>query len=343
MSVPSGNIFYLWKLKSCLPVVHILDALERAQADAVCIKVANGRYTYNQIDEVGDWTGEDDFLLEVIAILKAAGYQVGGWDFIFTKEVVSMVWQIDVAVERFHTLGLDFFLIDAEEVGTVQAYWKSSPYRSQSAIEFMNGLQSGQVAPVALSSYRFPDYHRELPWAAFLDHPASTFVAPQMYWVGASNPAYQLHMCLEQYAQRTELPMVPMGAAFKEGGWTVQPSQIAEFTKAVEDHELPAWGFWVLDQAMYQPDWLQAMRTDYDGGDIEPPPPPEKPERVRIVGLESDETLRMRDGIWGLVNAKTWNGAEFDVMDIGLDGLDRDWYQVGPSIWVAGWYTEVVA
>ena len=79
---------------------------------------------------------------------------------------------------------------------------------------------------------------------------------------------------------------------------------------------------------------------------VEPPPPPEEPpvnpEKIRIAHLLPDETLRMRDGVWGSVVAKTWNDAQFNVSGAQLDSQQRLWYQLGGSVWVASWYAEPV-
>jgi hypothetical protein len=73
-----------------------------------------------------------------------------------------------------------------------------------------------------------------------------------------------------------------------------------------------------------------------------PPPPPPDPDRVKIVGLLDGEQLNMRDAPWGLINAKTFNGAQFDVMSTVKDVNDRKWYQVGKNIYIASWYTQEV-
>ena len=79
---------------------------------------------------------------------------------------------------------------------------------------------------------------------------------------------------------------------------------------------------------------------------VEPPPPPEdppaNPEKIRIAHLLPDETLRMRDTVWGSVVAKTWNDAQFNVSGAQLDSQQRLWYQLGGSVWVASWYAEPV-
>lgn len=255
-----------------------------------------------------------------------------------------MLAQANLAAERCETLDLDFFFIDAEENQYVQSYWKTSPFRFVSALEYMNFGDSLGIKAPALSSYRFPEYHRTFPWNEFMDHKSMDYTAPQVYWMGSHNPAYQLKETIEQYAAIREMDMVPIGAAFKEGGWTTTPEDIAEFTQAVQDEGLTGWGFWVLDQAMWRDDWLAAMDHDYIPPEPPPDPDPEPvdPVIIEITGLAGDETLRLRNAIWGEVVAKTWNGCQFPVMSKALDSLNREWYQLGVGIWVAGWYTKPV-
>jgi len=76
---------------------------------------------------------------------------------------------------------------------------------------------------------------------------------------------------------------------------------------------------------------------------IEPPPPPTDPLRIEIVGLDDNETLRIREGVWGTTRAKTWNGAEFAVVGTSIEDAEgRQWYRIGPEICVASWYTKVL-
>jgi len=344
--IPSGLGFYIWKLGKVIPLEKLVATLKAVNARWVCIKLVNGSYRYNQIDETGTMVGNDDFLIEVIATLRQEipGILIGGWAWILTREIVLMISQASLAGGRCATLGLDFWFIDAEENADdeIKAYWKTSPWRSLSAREYLDfGPSMGMQTP-ALSSYRFPESHPEFPWGPFLQHEAMKFTAPQVYWIGAHNPAFQLAKTIEQYAGIRELPMVPIGAAFHEGGWTTTPADIAEFTQAVQDEGLTGWGWWVLDQAINREDWLEAMATDYT-----PPPTPEPepetiPDLVEIVGLTGNDQLNIRSRIWGDVVAKTWNGAQFPVEDHGHDGLGRTWFQLGSGIWVASWYTQPV-
>jgi len=62
--------------------------------------------------------------------------------------------------------------------------------------------------------------------------------------------------------------------------------------------------------------------------------------RIRITGLQYGKTLRLRSGPGTdtATEGKTWNDAEFDVIDEAQDSQGRTWYNVGA--WVASWYTK---
>ena len=79
----------------------------------------------------------------------------------------------------------------------------------------MDALRSSlPELPMALSSYRFPGYHPQLPWREFLEH--YDYNMPQVYWMKAHNPADQLERSVNELtAKKPSLPVIPTGAAFR--------------------------------------------------------------------------------------------------------------------------------
>jgi hypothetical protein len=337
--IPNGMGYFIWKLKTCRPIAQIVQILNDTGADWITLKLLNGPWKYNQVNQYGDWVGNDDYLIDFISSIRAyvPGIKIGGWGWIYTREVVSMARQSAAAAERCQTLGMDFWLIDAEENQTYDSFWKSSTYRYISADEYVEGLEAANVPSPGLCSYRYPDYHRLFPWDNFLQHDYIGYSAPQVYWIGSHNPAYQLNKCIDQYNKRVIKPIVPIGAAFKEGGWTTTPGDLMEFNQEVKSLGLDGWGYWVLDQAKDYPEWLESITDDTTPIPPTPDPPP-TPLRIEIVGLANGETLRLRNNVWGDVVGQTWNGCQFKVMGQAEDSLNRVWYQLGAEIWVAGWY-----
>jgi len=351
-NVITGTGFYIWKLADCLPVSRLIAALRRANATWVSIKVADGTYKYNQIREDGKWCGNDAFLLQVIAELREAGISVGGWHFIYPLPTMNPGAQAGVAGERYQKLHLDHLLIDAEQVTSEGALWKTSPDRVRSANTYMNQLRGAGVTlrqPVGLSSYRFPTLHREFPFNQFVNHESSNLIAPQMYWVGNHNPAAQLDRCIAEYDEVDSgiRPLIPIGAAYGAGSWEPTVADFVEFMAAVNDYSLPGCGFWSMDWILNHDrmDWLDAIGGGYV--EPEPPAPPvdppvEIPAQVEVTGLDEGENLKMRREIFGDVIGFTWDGARFDVQGQGVDDMGRPWYQVGKSIWIASWYTRPI-
>ena len=106
-------------------------------------------------------------------------------------------------------------------------------------------------------------------------------------------------------------------------------------------------GYVDRNEAYGDTEWFENRYGVILDPDVEPPPPPPPPPdttpaAVMIKGLLSSETLRLRKNIFGEIVAMTWNDAEFGVMSQAKDGSGRYWYQIGPSIWVAGWYCRVI-
>lgn len=345
-----GTGFYIWKLKSVLPIDRLIESLKRANANWVWIKVADGVSKYNLVPD-------DSGLIDVIEALKSAGIHVGGWHFIYPNPVMSPGAQAGVAGERYQKLGLESWSIDAEQVSSVRAYWKFladgslNPYRKTSAKIYMQQIRGAGVPqkhPVAVSTYRYPDYHLEFPFSQFVNSENNDIIAQQMYWIGSHNPREQLLRSVEQYNKTVRaglppLPFVPIGAAFGVGSWVPADKELVEFIDAAKEIGAKAWGFWSLDWTLAnKPEWLDVI-----GGNSSPPPPPPPPPpgnvtKVEIVGLDPDETLRMRNSIFGTVVGMTWNGAQFEVEGEDKDSQGRVWYQVGKSIWIASWYTKVI-
>jgi hypothetical protein len=82
--------------------------------------------------------------------------------------------------------------------------------------------------PIALSSYRFPDRHRQLPWSAFLE--ACDYSMPQVYYEDAHNPTQQLEMSVSQYmALRPARPVIPTAPAYGRGSWRPTAQELVLF------------------------------------------------------------------------------------------------------------------
>ena len=313
----TGKGFLIWKLADLLPVKRIIDALNRADCSWVCIKVANGILEYNN---KGDIDGDKE-LKAIIQELKDAGFQVGGWTFIFTQNIAKLGLQAAKLGERVQKLGLEFVMVDAEEVASVGAYWKSGSTRYTDAKTFTDVMRPAGVPltmPAYLCTYRYPYLHHEFPFSKFLKSDSINGVAQQLYWIGSHNPRDQLIKSIAQYDDWINQydDMVPIGAAFGEHGWVVTPEEITEFVDAVYEFGMKGCGFWVLDQAINHPEWLDAIAEGGEDSDPDPDPDPDPPGEVPMEewAVYIDEWARTEgyDGPAPIVNNYYWVQVDTD-------------------------------
>ncbi len=313
----TGKGFYIWIISRCEggnPQAIAAKAKE-AGLSHVLIKVADGPYPYNVVNKV-------DLVPALAAELKAAGIQVWGWQYIYgstpTNEAVT-------AIHRVQTLGLDGFVVNAE------AEFKKAG-RAETAKAYMKILRAGiPDKPVALSSYRYPSYHPEFPFRAFLDR--CDLAMPQVYWMQSTNPAGQLARTLSEYKPFAK-PVIPTGACFQERGWRPTAVEVKEFLQAVQDQHLAGCNFW---------EWGSARVSVQDGWNVvsnwaadpilTPQPEPEQPAqglRARVL----TSTLNVRSGP-SLSAPVVGQLAGNQIITINqVRGVDA-WGQIGAGQWVA--------
>lgn len=223
-----GKGFYLWKIHQCEngDAAAIAQRAKATGLSHVLIKVADGPKAYNV-----------DLAAAVVDALKAAGIQAWGWQFVYGDEPFG---EADIAVHRVKTLGLDGFVVNAEV-----DYQK----KNAAANAYMDSIASRlSGTPIALSSFRYPGYHPDLPWTEFLSR--CTFNMPQVYWVQADNPAQQLDRSITQFQNiYPVVPVIPTGAAYEEYGWRPKPAEITQLLQHARQIGIPAVNFWSWDYA----------------------------------------------------------------------------------------------
>lgn len=195
----------------------------------VLVKIANGSYTYN-----GTWNDPTDYTTPLISALRSLDIKVWGWHYVYGDDPVG---EANIAIRRINEYNLDGYVIDAE------AEYKKDG-RKSAAKTFMSRLRSALPnLDIALSSYRFPSYHPQIPWSEFLD--ACTYNMPQVYWMKANNPADQLERCISEFQNISpSRPIIPTGAAFSEHGWQPTAAEVLEFIKTAKNMNLSALNFW---------------------------------------------------------------------------------------------------
>jgi hypothetical protein len=350
-----GLGFLIWQIRSLTPLEKTIEEMLRIGTKWVSIKIRDGIFPYNLIDQYGNYTGKNDCLKYVIHEFKSAGIEVGGWSFLYTGS--SMAEQARRASQDVSEYGLSHLLVDAEAINALGALWKD-PRAATWAKQYMDALSTPSGFDVGLCSYRFPSYHPEFPFAAFLKHPKNTLNAPQMYWMMAHNPAYQLRKSyLENQSIRT-LPFVPIGAAFREFGWEPTPGEIKDFITECGTLDIDGYGFWSLDQAIKRPEWLDAMAEAAGSLPPEEVPAPETGDTVeaKILRVQSKLGLRCRSAIIpSLKYGKTpgvayssstvWFNLPYDtsveVLETVVDGKNL-WARVGQRQFCAIRYDDTI-
>jgi hypothetical protein len=225
--IPSGSGMYIWILNRLGTPEQLVASAKEARFNFVNIKVQNGTWVTDGSKQ------EAEFLAmapDYISAFTEAGIDVHGWGYLYNASDAELA----TALRAIDKLSIKSYTMDVE-----QEFKLVTPTRAK---VFVDNLISRSKVPVGFTSYRFPSYHREIAWSAFKP---CAFSSPQVYWIGANNPAEQLAKCLGEYHNLgLTMPMSPIGAAYPQGSWSPTVGQIKEFHKSVMDNNLSGWSFW---------------------------------------------------------------------------------------------------
>jgi hypothetical protein len=252
-----GKGFFTWELPRCDKgdPQAIARAAKNAKLSHVLVKIADGVLTYN-----GRWGIEEDLVTPVVHALRTEGIEVWGWHYVYGENPIA---EANRAIRRIRQYDLDGYVIDAEKE-------YKEPGKETSARRFMSQLRSSLPdVCIALSSYRFPSLHPQIPWKEFLDK--CDFSMPQVYWMKAHNPGEQLVRCIKEYSILTpSRPIVPTGAAFIQHGWQSTPEETVEFMRTAQDHNLSAVNYWEWSNARseYMPGVWDSIATYPWSGEV---------------------------------------------------------------------------
>jgi hypothetical protein len=226
-----GKGMFIWKVPRCEggDPSAIAATAKSAGFSHVVLKIANGSGVYN-----GTWNDPIDYTTPVIEALRAQNIKVLGWHYVYGDDPIG---EANVAIRRINQYNLDGYVIDAEE-----EYKQDG--KKAAAKRYMNQLRSSLPdLDIALSSYRFPQWHMQIPWTEFLEK--CTYNMPQVYWIKSTNPAEQLVRCIREFQNIAPFrPILPTGAAFTEKGWQPTAAEVFEFFKAAKSLNLSAINFW---------------------------------------------------------------------------------------------------
>ncbi len=231
-----GKGLFTWKIPNCEqgdPAAMAATA-KSAGLTHVLLKVADGTTVYN-----GTWGIKQDLVTPAVNSLRAEGIEIWGWHYVYGNNPVG---EANLAIQRIRQYNLDGYVIDAEK-----EYKQDG--RKAAAKAFMNRLRGAFPSlDIALSSYRFPSLHPQLPWAEFLD--GCNINMPQVYWMKAHNAGEQLIKCVREFQNKTpSRQVIPTGAAFHEAGWKPTSAEVLEFMNTAKALNLPAVNFWEWSDA----------------------------------------------------------------------------------------------
>jgi hypothetical protein len=299
-----GKGFMIWKVPSCEGgnAAQIATAAQAAGLTHVLIKIADGPYPYNV-----DKTTKVDLVPPVVAALHAKGIQAWGWHYVYGYNPAA---EAQMAVQRVKELGLRGYVIDAEAEF-------EKPGMSEVAKAFMTELRKDlPQKPVALCAYRWPSYHPQFPWDAFLEK--CDYNMPQVYWMQAHNPAAQLERTVREFNSMSYVrPIMPTGPVFREAGWGPTVAEIQEYLQACRDFNLNATNFfaWEYGRSNLRELWDAIAAFSWS-----PPAQPEKdiveryidalnsrdPAQVIQLFVEDALHITARRTLSGAENIRSW-------------------------------------
>jgi hypothetical protein len=226
-----GKGFFIWRIRDSEggDVNAIARTAVQAGLTHVLVKIADGVSSYNV-----DTATSIDLVPPLVQALHNQGIQVWGWHYVYGYNPIG---EADRAVQRVLQTGVDGYVIDAE------GEYKESG-KSRAAREFMTRLRASLPNfQVALSSYRYPTFHPQLPWREFLEK--CDLNMPQVYWLQSHNPGEQLIRSVREFQAITPFrPIVPTGAAFTERNWAPTAEEVVEFLQTAQTLNLTAANFW---------------------------------------------------------------------------------------------------
>lgn len=311
MKLLSGKGWYLWRLLQDPQV--LVDVAKLQGVSHLLVKIANGIAGYNLT-----------LAERLVPIAKASGIRVWGWHYLYHNDPIR---EAKIALQRIRETGVEGLVLDAEYE------CKNKPTQAKTYCGLVRS-EVGNDFPLALSSYRFPSLHPELPWNVYRRY--VNMDLPQVYWEQAHNAGAQLNRSLAEFKlMEPRLPYLPTGAAYKWNGWMPTVSDVKDFIAGCRDNGLPGFNFWEWDLCQqYLPDVWNTIAESSLGYPIIADPP-----IVTVIRVDTP-VLNMRTSPMGSIIDQTQQGDLWPVVGSTVDVDGRTWYEV--RAFVAGWLVRSV-
>jgi hypothetical protein len=249
----NGKGFFIWKIIDCEKgdPNAITKVAKDAQLTHVILKIADGAFPYN----VNRQTNED-YVGPVVSALRAEGIEVWGWHYVYGDYPNS---EANIAVKRMKEFDLSGYVIDAE-----MEY--KEPGKKNAAAAYMKILRKNLPdIPMALSSYRFPSFHPQLPWKTFLEY--CDYNMPQVYWEQSHNPEPNLKRSVKEFQSIIPFrPIIPTGPTYRAGSWIPTIEDTRVFLETSKALNLEAANFFSWDECRpaYPDLWKTIQEFSWD-------------------------------------------------------------------------------
>lgn len=259
----SGKGLYIWRADEVLrrmdmPAADAAQTAKDAGVEHVIIKIADGTSPF-PIPEKDPGGHKERATQELVDALKAQGIAVWGFSFVYGQRALPED-QARIFADRAKHFGLTGLVINAENIGNNKWSTTEGEKRAGTLARILRQEMGGNVV-LALSTYRFPQFHSEFPFEAFMEE--CDIAMPQVYWVmlgGKEGDAVaNLTQSYDEYRARFPRKLIiPTGAAYGEGQadgsyWSASPRQIERFLAQAKAMALPAVNFWSWEHAYNDP------------------------------------------------------------------------------------------
>jgi hypothetical protein len=294
-----GSGLFIWLIDSCEGgnIPAIIAKCKANNVSWIAPKVADGTQIY--------WNNKNK-LKPLADAAHAAGIKVYGWAWQYGRSRFSpypsiAIAEADIALKAVKDYNLDGFIIDAEHD------WKRTNLNMAAEAEkFMIRLQAGMGnKPVFLASYRYPEYHKDFPWMAFLKHfkpGKGDGHMPQVYWEFDYRPNagyLQLMESNKQLKALKDMKVYPIGAAYFRGDWVSTPTQMDSMVTAAKELKITGWSWWSF-QHMTSAQWgsvknhapVVVVPEPEPTPEPEPIPQPTPEKPGEMTGMLKDILLR---------------------------------------------------
>jgi len=310
-----GKGFFTGNLSECEggDPAAIVAAAQKAGLSHVIIKIAE------RDQACGIDSGGKDTALLVTRALRQAGISAWGWHHVSGDDALA---EAKIALERVQALDLEGYVVSAEAE-------YEQPGRAASASQFMSMLSQEIKVPVGLSSYRFPNYHPDFPWSAFLER--CDIHMPKVFWEQAHNAGEQLQESRRQCeALPNARPYIPTGGAYLTSTWVPAPEEYTDFLETACSLKLPAVNFysWELCLKYLPKAWTAIAAYSWPSPPEENRPIPSivpeinnpTPDNFSIeflAGLNSRNAARMAS-LYAVESVRTWDNESLN----GRSGIE---------------------